>query len=86
MGRGAYRKPVPQIVEKAQTEVGSDKNIDHGFEHQGREAGSTVNQKELRKQNKIQDKERFNLKEAEEKASACISVFIPKSDIINILT
>ena len=53
MGRKAYRKPVPQIVEKAQTEVGSDKNIDHGFEHQGREAGSTVNQKELRKQNNM---------------------------------
>ena len=86
MGRKAYRKPVPQIVEKAQAEVGSDKNIDHGFEHQGKEAGSTVNQEELRKQNKIQDKERFNLKEAVEKASACISVFIPKSDIIKILT
>ena len=40
----------------------------------------------MRKQNKIQDKERFNLKEAVEKASACISVFIPKSDIIKILT
>ena len=72
MGRKTYRKPVPQIVEKAQAEVGSDKDIGHGFEHQGKEAGSTVNQEELRKQNKIQDKERFNLKEAVEKSSACI--------------
>ena len=48
MGGKAYRKPAPQTVEKAQAEVGSDKDIDHGFEHQGKEAGSIVNPNKLK--------------------------------------
>ena len=65
-------------VEKAEAEGGSGKYTDYGLEHQqGKEAGSRVNQKELKKQKKIQEKGIFNLKEA---------VFIPKSDIIHILT
>ena len=74
-------------VEKAEAEGGSGKYTDYGLEHQqGKEAGSIVNPTELKKRNKIKDKERLNVKEAVQKASACISVFIPKSDIIKILT
>ena len=48
MGGKAYRKPAPQTVEKAQAEVGSDKDIDYGFEHKGTEAGSIVNPNKLK--------------------------------------